>query len=177
MLKYSSMFLIVRVTLPSKNHQVTFQTTCTLTRPISLRLLVIQHFLQESLKETNSHVCCVECGSSVMQSGSAIDVCSPDMAKECLFANTACLSPQSFDSWDLKEASTIFFQAADTHSVSFDARTSTDHDKYTTMLHDQRQLQDDISDKAWPNFQILMNENICLLILMNYSSSWELSLE
>ena len=91
MLKHSSMFLIVRVTLPSKNHQVTFQTTRTPTRPVSLKLLVIQHFLQESLKETNSHVCCVECGSSVMQSWSAIDVCSPNMAKECLFANKHCL--------------------------------------------------------------------------------------
>lgn len=169
------MFLIVRVTLPSKNHQIIFQTTRPPPAPISLRLLV--NILQESLKETNSRVCCVECGSSEMPSWSAIDVCSPNMAKECLFANTACLSPQSFDSWDLKEASTIFFQAADTHSVSFDACTSTDNDKYTTTLQDQQQLQDDISDKAWPNFQILMNENICLLILMNYSSSWELSLE
>ena len=46
------MFLIVRVTLPSKNHQVTSQTICSpRPAPLSLRLLVIQHFLQESLKE------------------------------------------------------------------------------------------------------------------------------
>lgn len=146
-------------------------------RPPIIKIIGDTAFLTRILKRTNSRICCVEWGTSVMQSWSAIDVCSPNIAKECLFANTACLSPQSFDSWDLKEASTIFFQPADTHSVSFDACTSTDNDKYTTMLHDQQQLQDDISDKAWPNFQILMNENICLLILMNYSSSWELSLE